>query len=56
MSDIVLNIFEDLLTSQEMVGSELIYREEDGQLVVTTLDADGNDISHYVVGVTLEKI
>ena len=56
MSDLVQSVHNDLLLVQEAFGSEFIYEEHEGRLIAIEFNEDGDEVSRYVVKVSLEKL
>ena len=55
MSDLVKNVHADLLLAMDTFGSEFIYEEHEGQLIAIEFDDEGDEVSRYIVKVSLEK-
>lgn len=47
---------EDILSIQDMQGTNLIYQTTDEQLVAIELDEEGDEVARYNVHIALEKI
>ena len=56
MSSLVKNVHADLLLVQEVFGSEFIYEEVEGEIVAVEFDEEGDEVSRYIVKVSLEKL
>lgn len=55
MNALIKNVHADLLLAMDTFGSEFIYEEHEGQLIAIEFDYEGDEISRYIVKVTLEK-
>lgn len=49
-------VIEDLLSTQEALGTNLMYQIMDDQLVAIELDEDGDEVARYKLKVILEEI
>jgi len=47
---------EDILSIQEMQGTNLLYEEHDGVLFAYQLDDEGDVVAQYTLHVQLEKL
>lgn len=52
----VQSVIEDILSAQDVQGSNLLYQQHEGELIAVELDEEGDEVSRYIVKVSLEKI